>query len=56
MVATHIEKIKHSVLCVTGVYLKDITNMIFVIFECELSEHLLIWLLFIFIFYGCDFI
>ena len=28
MVATHIRNIKHSVLCVTGVYLRDIANMI----------------------------
>ena len=29
MVATHIQKIKHSMLCVTGVYFKDIIDMIF---------------------------
>ena len=28
-------------LCVTGVYLRDVTNMIFFNFECEWSEHLL---------------
>ena len=32
MNATHIEKIKHSMLCATGVYSRDITNMVFVIF------------------------
>ena len=38
MFATRIKKeIKHSMLCVTGVYLGDITHMIFVIYalECE---------------------
>ena len=28
MVATHFEKISHSILCVTDVYLRDITNTI----------------------------
>ena len=31
LVLTDIKKIWHSMLCVTGVYLRDITNMIFVI-------------------------
>ena len=31
MVATHIKRIKHSVRCVTGVYLGDITRSVFVI-------------------------
>ena len=37
MVATHINKIKHSMLHVTGVYLRDKTNMIFVILHLNLS-------------------
>ena len=43
MVATHIKKIKHNVLCVTGVYLRNISNTIFFnfAFGCELSEPLL---------------
>ena len=32
MDATHIKKIKHSMLCATGVYSRDITNMVFAIF------------------------
>ena len=31
MVATHSKKIKHNVICVTDVYLRDITDTIFVI-------------------------
>ena len=38
MVATHIETIKHSKLCVTGVYLRDITNTIFVILHLKVSR------------------
>ena len=45
MVATHIKKIKHSVFCVIGVYLRDITNTIYVILYLnvshESSQHLL---------------
>ena len=39
MVVTHIKKIRHSVLWMTGVCLGDITNMIFSNFalECESS-------------------
>ena len=33
----HIKKIKHSMLCVTGLYLRDINNMIFVIFHLSMS-------------------
>ena len=38
MAATHIEKIKHSMLCVTGVYSRDITNMILVILHLNVSH------------------
>ena len=38
MVATHIKKFKHSMLCVTGVYLRDITNMIVVILHLRVSD------------------
>ena len=43
MVATVVEKIQHSVFYVTGMYLRDISNMIFCHFalEFELSERLL---------------
>ena len=40
MVTTHIKMIKHSMPCVTGVYLRDVINMIFVILHlnvCRLS-------------------
>ena len=37
MVTTHIKKIMHRMLCVTGVYLRDITNMIFVILHLNVS-------------------
>ena len=37
MVAIHIKTIKHSILCVTGVYWKDITNTIFVILHLIVS-------------------
>ena len=33
----HIQKIKHSMLCVTGVYLRDITYIIFVILHLNSS-------------------
>ena len=38
MVATLIKKIKHSMLCVTGVYLRDITDMIFVTVHLNVSH------------------
>ena len=38
MVATHFKRIKHSVLCVTGVYLRDISYMIFVILYLNVSR------------------
>ena len=38
MVATPIKKIKHSMLCVTGLYLKDITNTLFVILHLNVSH------------------
>ena len=38
MVATHIEKIKHNILCVTGMYLGDITNTISVILHLNVSR------------------
>ena len=38
MVATHIKKTKHSMLCVTGVYLRDITNTNFVILHLNVSH------------------
>ena len=43
MVATHIEKVKYSVLCVTSVHLRDLPNSVFckVPFKCESSERLL---------------
>ena len=37
MVATHIKKIKQCTLYVTGVYLRGITNMIFVILHLKLN-------------------
>ena len=37
MVATHVKKIKHSMLCVTGVYLREITNTNFVILHLNAS-------------------
>ena len=37
MVAIHIKKIKHSMLCVTGVYLKDIANTSFVILHLNVN-------------------
>ena len=37
MVATHLKKIKQNVPCVTGVYLRDITNMIFAILHLNVS-------------------
>ena len=38
------EKIKHSVFCAAGMYLRDITNTIFINFalEYESAEHLLL--------------
>ena len=44
MVATHIEKIKHSMLCVTAMFVcKGQYKHIFtgLAFECDSSEHLL---------------
>ena len=44
MTLTYIKKIRHSMLCVTGVYLKDIANMILFsnfTLECKSSERLL---------------
>ena len=38
MVATHIKMIKQSMLCVTGVYLRDITNTSFVILHLNVSQ------------------
>ena len=38
MVATHSKKIKYSMLCVTGVYLRDVTNTIFVILHLNLRD------------------
>ena len=44
MVATHIKKVKHCMLHVTGVYLRDITNTVFFFLnfslECESSARL----------------
>ena len=48
MVATHIKKIKHSMLCAIGVCLRDITNTIFVI----VSQRVLVFLLLLFCFKG----
>ena len=45
MIPTHIKKIKHSTVCVTGVYLRDITNTVFCCcdfaLDYESSERLL---------------
>ena len=38
MVDTLIKQIKHSVLCVSGVYLRDITDMIFVILHLNVGH------------------
>ena len=35
MVLTYVKKIRHSVLCATGVYLRDITNTTLSILELE---------------------
>ena len=43
MVLTYIKKVRHSMLCVTGVYLSDITDTIFFPLQCESSERLLSW-------------
>ena len=48
MVTTHIKKIKHSMLCVTGVYLRDLDNMIFVILHLNVS-HLSVFSVFFFL-------
>ena len=37
-VATHIKMVMHSMLCVTGVYLKGITNTIFVLLHFNVSS------------------
>ena len=38
MVATHMKNIKHSMFSVTGVYLRDTSNTIFVIFHLNVSH------------------
>ena len=38
MVATHFKKNKHSMFCVTSVYLRNITNMIFIILHLNVSH------------------
>ena len=38
MVATHIKKIKYSMLCVTGVYRRNVTNTILVILHLNVSH------------------
>ena len=38
MVATHLKMMKHSVLCVTGTYFRDVTNMIFAILHLNVSR------------------
>ena len=38
MFAIHIEKIKRSMLCATGVYLRDITSTIFVILQLNVNR------------------
>ena len=38
VVSTHIKKIRHSLLCVTGVHLWDITKTIFVILHLNVSH------------------
>ena len=53
MVATHIRKIKHSMLCVTGVHLRDLTNTSFV----NLQMNLVVWafaLPVFFVFEACE--
>ena len=37
MVATHVKKIKHGMLCITGVYLRDITYTIFIVLHLSMS-------------------
>ena len=44
VVSTHIKKIRHSLLCVTGVHLWDITKTIFVILHLNVS-HLSVFVL-----------
>ena len=38
MVATHIKKIKHNMLCMTGVYFRDITSSVFVIVHLNVDR------------------
>ena len=38
MVAAYVKKIKHSMLCVTGVFIRDITNTIFVTLHVNMSR------------------
>ena len=38
MLASHIKRIKHHRLCVTGVYLRDITNIIIVLLHLNNSR------------------
>ena len=50
LVATHIKKIKLSVLCVTGVYLRHITNVIFVILHLNVRHQSVCFSCFIIVF------
>ena len=38
MALTYLKKIRHSILCVTGVYLRDITNIIVSILHLNVSH------------------
>ena len=38
MVAKYVKQTEHSMLCVTGVYLRDLDNMIFVILHLNVSH------------------
>ena len=38
MVATHIKKIKHGMLCIPGVYLRDMTNLLFQVLYLNVSH------------------
>ena len=51
MVATHIKKIKHSMLFVTGMYLRDIINTIFITLHLNVSGlSVLLFFFFCFVF------
>ena len=51
MIVTYMKKIKNSMLCVTGVYLRDITNTFPSVFarECKSCEYMLVLVVSIFL-------